>query len=163
MAGSSDTVVAPARIAAAYDALRHSKRLVVVGGGHHAFSDLCEIGTADGGILAHRRDPEPRRSPSSWRHWPPTGASPRRWHRRRRGRRSARSTIAYLRRALGFDRSRAGFRGLKEAFPGVVESSRVVGRAAHPRCRRHPPARQLGGLSVVPPTRSLESRCDPGS
>ena len=36
-------------------------------------------------------------------------------------------TIAHLRRALGFERSRAGFRGLKEAFPGVVSSTRVSG------------------------------------
>ncbi|MET0952223.1 MAG: dienelactone hydrolase family protein [Aeromicrobium sp.] len=125
MAGSSDAVVPPARIAAAYDTLRASKRLVVVGGGHHAFSDLCEIGAADGGILAIAtilkiQVPEQFKRLASDGCEPPALAPTKAWPAVRQ------VTIAYLRRALGFDRSRAGFRGLKAAFPGVVESSRVV-------------------------------------
>ena len=126
MAGSSDTVIPPARIGAAYNALRHSKRLVVVGGGHHAFSDLCEVGAADGGLLAvaellHVSIPEKLVPLASDGCKPPALAPTKAWPAIRQ------TTVAHLRTVFGFDRSKAALRGLKEAFPGVVSSSRAAG------------------------------------
>ena len=123
LAGSSDLIVETPSMIAAYDALTGPKRLVIVGGGHHAFSDLCEIGEADGGILAIADLLGIGVPPSLARLatdgcvppvLPPTEAWPAIRH----------TTVAYLRHVFDFDTSEAGLTGLVEAFPGVVEDSR---------------------------------------
>lgn len=123
MAGSSDGVVAPERLTGAYDALRHGKRLVVVGGGHHAFSDLCEIGAADGGILALAEVlgltiPDFMVPLASDGCAPPALAPTKAWPAIRQ------TVVAHLRHQFGLDRSTQGLRGLKAAFPGVVAANR---------------------------------------
>jgi predicted dienelactone hydrolase len=123
MAGSTDGIIPSDRIIAAYDKLRGPKRLVVVNGGHHAFSDLCEVGSDQGGLLAvaeilHLPVPDQLKSlatdgceaPSL----PPTQAWP-----------AIRQTVvAHLRHVFGFDRSAKGLRGLAAAYPGVVTKAR---------------------------------------
>jgi dienelactone hydrolase len=125
LAATSDGVVDSASMIAAYDALNEPKRLVLVGGGHHAFSDLCEVGASQGGLLAVAEllnFPVPPAlvplasdgcNPPAL---PPTEAWP-----------AIRQTVvAQLRHVFGFDDSDAGLTGLVEAFPGVVSDSQSV-------------------------------------
>lgn len=124
LAGTADQIVELEGMEKAYDQLRKPKRLVLFkDAGHHAFSDLCEVGAAGGGLIAIADQlgipvPEQFRvlatdgceSPDL----PPTQAWPA----------VRQATIAHLRNAFGFDRSRAGLGGLKGAFPGVVSANR---------------------------------------
>lgn len=126
MAGRSDKVVSAADLQNAYSALRKPKRYVEVGGGHHAFSDICEVGASAGGLLAVADAigfPVPERlarlaadgcNPPAL---PPTEAWPAIRH----------VTVAYLRHVFGFDRTDAALRGLVKAYPGVVKASRSAG------------------------------------
>ena len=52
MAATDDGVVGSASLVTAYGKLNEPKRFVTVGGGHHAFSDICEIGAGEGGLVA---------------------------------------------------------------------------------------------------------------
>lgn len=123
MAGTTDGIISSERIIAAYDKLRSPKRLVVVNGGHHAFSDLCEVGSARGGLLQvaeilrfpvsddlKRLASDGCEPPSL----PPTQAWPA----------IRQATVAQLRHVFGFDRSTKALKGLRTAFPGVVTKSR---------------------------------------
>ncbi len=122
MAGSSDTVAVPDGIRNAYTKLKKSKRFILVGGGHHAFSDLCEVGASDGGLLAiaevlHFPISDGLKRLASDGCNPPALPPTEAWPAIRQ------ATVAYLRHQFGFDTSDAGLDGLVEAFPGVVEES----------------------------------------
>jgi fermentation-respiration switch protein FrsA (DUF1100 family) len=57
LAGEADGVVAPQRSIDGYDASPKEKRLAVLAkAGHLAFSDICDIGKADGGLLKIAQD-----------------------------------------------------------------------------------------------------------
>jgi dienelactone hydrolase len=123
MAGTTDGVISSDRITAAYGKLKGPKRLVLVKGGHHAFSDLCEVGDDRGGLLAvaeilHLPVPDQLRMLATDGCEPPSLPPTRVWPAVRQ------ATIAHLRHVFGFDRSTKGLRGLKAAFPGVVMGSR---------------------------------------
>lgn len=123
LGGDSDGIVELGGLQAAYQKMRAPKRMVVFEkAGHHAFSDLCEVGASDGGLLAIAEllgvpvseqmerlatdgCVEPAQSPR--KSWPAI----------------RQVTVAQLRVVFGFDRSRAGLSGLPKAFPGVVASS----------------------------------------
>lgn len=125
MAGASDGVVAPENLINAYDRLRTPKRFVEVGGGHHAFSDLCEVGAADGGLLAiadvlglSNAIPENLKRLADDGCDPPALPPTEAWPAIRQ------TVVAQLRHVFGFDTTDAGLTGLVEAYPGVVEDSR---------------------------------------
>ncbi|MFC6044622.1 alpha/beta hydrolase family protein [Nocardioides hankookensis] len=124
MAGTADGIITPDRMEAAYDQLRDPKRLVLVGGGHHAFSDLCEIGAGDGGLLAIA-DLLGLPVPESFVALATDGCSPpalpptEAWPAIRQ------TVVAHLRHEFGFDRSRKALRGLVAAYPGVVSGNRT--------------------------------------
>ena len=122
MAGSTDAIIDEARLTAAYDKLRKPKRFVVVNGGHHAFSDLCEVGADQGGLLAVANllgitVPDALRPLATDGCSPPSLPPTEVWPSIRQ------TTVAYLRHVFGFDRSTKGLRGLKAAFPSVVAKS----------------------------------------
>ena len=126
MAGTEDQVVASSDMIAAYRALKRPKRLVLVGGGHHAFSDLCEVGAADGGLLAVAELLGVTVPPSlallaSDGCTPPALPPTEAWPAVRQ------TTVAQLRHVFRFDRSDDGLRDLTTAFPGVVSESRSKG------------------------------------
>lgn len=123
MAGSTDAIIDEARLTAAYDQLRKPKRLVVVNGGHHAFSDLCEVGADQGGLLAvadllHLPVPDQLKTLATDGCEPPSLPPTQAWPAIRQ------TVVAHLRHVFGFDHSTRGLRGLKAAFPGVVTKSR---------------------------------------
>ncbi|GAA4710378.1 alpha/beta hydrolase family protein [Nocardioides conyzicola] len=124
MAGTSDGIISSDKIVAAYDNLRSPKRLVLVGGGHHAFSDLCEVGSAEGGLLEvaemlHVPVSDSLKQLATDGCEPPALPPTKAWPAIRQ------TVVAQLRHVFGFDRSLKGLRGLKAAFPGVVEGSRA--------------------------------------
>jgi dienelactone hydrolase len=123
MAGTTDAIIDEARLTTAYDQLRKPKRLVVVNGGHHAFSDLCEVGADKGGLLAvaeilQLSIPDQLKSLATDGCEPPSLRPTKAWPAIRQ------TTVAHLRHVFGFDRSAKGLRGLQGAFPGVVTKSR---------------------------------------
>ena len=108
---------------AAYDKLKGPKRLVVVNGGHHAFSDLCEVGSDQGGLLAvaeilHLPVPDQLKSLATDGCEPPSLPPTQAWPAIRQ------TVVAHLRHVFGFDRSAKGLRGLVAAYPDVVTKSR---------------------------------------
>ena len=131
--GSADAIVGLDKMQAAYDTMHAPKRFVLLDDvGHLAFSDLCEIGADQGGILslaALLGVPVPDNlvplatdgcfAPDL----PPTEAWPA----------IEQVVTAQLRRVLGVDDTDAGLTGLVEAFPGVVSESLVSPRSASPR------------------------------
>jgi dienelactone hydrolase len=127
MAGTSDGVVDSADMIAAYGHLQEPKRLILVGGGHHAFSDLCEVGASQGGLLAvaellHFPVPPALVPLASDGCNPPALPPTEAWPAIRQ------ATVAQLRHVFGFDTSEAGLTGLVEAFPGVVADSQSAGQ-----------------------------------
>ncbi|MFC7494627.1 MULTISPECIES: alpha/beta hydrolase family protein [unclassified Nocardioides] len=124
LAGTADGVAEVDGLVAAYDALRTPKRLVLLeGAGHHAFSDLCEVGAERGGLLAiadllEFPVPERLQTLATDGCEPPALAPRKAWPAVRQ------ATVAHLRQVLGLDRSRAGLSGLRDAFPGVVSANR---------------------------------------
>jgi predicted dienelactone hydrolase len=124
LAGTTDRIVPVDGMVAAYDALHAPKRLVLVkGGGHHAFSDLCEVGASGGGLIAIADQlgipvPDKFRALATDGCEAPDLAPTKAWPAIRQ------ATIAHLRQAFGFDRSRAGLAGLRKAFPAVVSANR---------------------------------------
>jgi dienelactone hydrolase len=122
MAGTTDGIISSQRIIAAYDKLKGPKRLVVVNGGHHAFSDLCEVGSARGGLLQiaeilHFPVSDDLKRLASDGCEPPSLPPTQAWPAIRQ------ATVAHLRHVFGFDRSAKALKGLKKAFPGVVTKS----------------------------------------
>lgn len=121
IAGAIDQVVDPESTRATYERAPGPKRLVVIDGvGHNnAFTDICEIGTEGGGVIAIARDlglpldeeflvlgedgcqPEALDSPLAWdvtNHF----------------------LVAQLREAFGLEESGTGFEsGVEDAFDGV--------------------------------------------
>lgn len=123
LAGDADGIVGPARLKKAYAALRAPKRLVVLArAGHHAFSDLCEIGSGQGGLLevadmfGFPVSEDMTRLASDGCN-PPAIDPTTSWPAIRQ------ATVAQLRHALGIDRSAKGLSGLRSAYRGVVASS----------------------------------------
>ena len=124
MAGTTDGIISPERITATYEKLKTPKRLVVVGGGHHAFSDLCQVGAEKGGLLQvaellHFPVSDDLRRLASDGCEPPSLPPTKAWPAIRQ------TVVAHLRHVFRFDRSTKGLRGLKAAYPGVVESTRT--------------------------------------
>ena len=131
--GSADTIVEPDRMRAAYDAMHAPKRWVLLDNvGHLAFSDLCEVGADQGGLLSLAAllgvpvppNLEPLATDGCFApDLPPTEAWPA----------IEQVVTAQLRRTLGVDRTDAGLTGLVDAFPGVVSESLATPRSASPR------------------------------
>ena len=126
MAGTADTIVSLDRMEQAYAALEAPKRLVLLGGaGHLAFSDLCEVGASDGGLIALADllgvpIPDALVPLATDGCIDPVLAATRAWPAIQH------VVVAYLRRMLGTDHTDAALTGLVEAFPGVVTDSRSV-------------------------------------
>ena len=124
LAATDDGIVGLDRMDQAYDAMRAPKRIVYFGGfGHLVFSDLCEIGDEDGGLLSLAAAvgitvPAPLVplatdgcvEPAT----DPTLAWPAIQH----------VVVAHLRQVFGTDRSAAALTGLDVAYPGVVTGDR---------------------------------------
>ncbi|MBA2954289.1 hypothetical protein GON03_08145 [Nocardioides sp. MAH-18] len=127
LAGNADGIVSLAKLKTAYAALHGPKRLVVLAkAGHHAFSDLCEVGAGQGGLLEVAdmlgfEVPAPLRGLATDGCEPPALSPTTSWPAVRQ------ATVAQLRYVFGFDRTPAALSGLRAAFPGVVASS-AVGR-----------------------------------
>lgn len=131
--GSADTIVEPDGMRAAYEAMRAPKRWVLLDNvGHLAFSDLCEVGADQGGLLSLAAllgvpvppNLEPLATDGCFPpDLPPTEAWPA----------IEQVVTAQLRRTLGVDRTDAGLTGLVDAFPGVVSESLATPRSASPR------------------------------
>lgn len=123
LAGDADEIVGLAKLRRAYAALRAPKRLVVLArAGHHAFSDLCEVGGGQGGLLevadmfGFPVSEDMERLASDGCH-PPAIDPTASWPAIRQ------ATVAQLRHALAIDRSAKGLAGLRSAYRGVVASS----------------------------------------
>jgi predicted dienelactone hydrolase len=126
MSGTADQVVFSGSMVTAYERMNEPKRLVLLrNAGHLAFADVCEIGTAQGGLLAIAtalKVPVPASlrplandgclAPDT----PPPGTWPAIWQ----------AVTAHLRHAFGFDSSAAGLSGLEQAFPKVVGANRAA-------------------------------------
>ncbi|MCB0895762.1 MAG: dienelactone hydrolase family protein [Nocardioides sp.] len=120
LAATDDGIVGLDKMQSAYDAMASPKRLVLVGGaGHLVFSDLCEIGAGDGGLLAVAAavgiTVPPALVPLATDGClPPALSPPDAWPA------IDQVVIAQLRHVLGYDRSAAGLTGLTDAFPGII-------------------------------------------
>ncbi|WP_395659666.1 alpha/beta hydrolase family protein [Nocardioides sp.] len=127
MAATDDGIVSLAKMEQAYADMAAPKRIVLVGGaGHLVFSDLCEIGASEGGLLAVAAavgiTVPPQLIPLATDGCaapalPPPDAWPA----------IDQVVIAQLRHVLGYDRSAAGLTGLTDAFPGILTDSRSEG------------------------------------
>lgn len=124
LAATADDIITLDRIEAVWAAAPAPKQMVHIGGaGHLVFSDLCEVGSAQGGLLeiADALDIpvtgqlaklatdgclEPALEP--------TLAWPAIHH----------TVVAQFRRVFGIDSSDAALTGLVEAYPGIVSDSR---------------------------------------
>ena len=124
LAATADGIVELDRMEQAYAAMRKPKRIVYFGGfGHLVFSDLCEVGESDGGLLVVAEllgVPVPdqlRRLATDGCVEPatePTLAWPAIQH----------VVVAHLRHVFGTDASDAALTGLPAAYPGVISESR---------------------------------------
>ncbi len=126
MAASDDGVVDSSGLVKAYGKLKKPKRFVTVGGGHHAFSDICEIGAGQGGLVAVAEligipVSDQLKALASDGCFPPALPPTEAWPAIRQ------AVVAQLRHVFGFDTSTAGLDGLVEAFPGVVSESKSAG------------------------------------
>lgn len=125
LVGGADQIVTADRMEQAYVAMSAPKRLVELGGaGHLAFSDLCEVGDGDAGLLSVADllgFPIPANLVrlASDGCIDPELASVDAWPAVRH------VVVAQLRSVLGPDQATtAAFDGLVEAWPGVVTDSR---------------------------------------
>jgi predicted dienelactone hydrolase len=120
MSGTADQVVKDTSIIAAYAKLHSPKRLILLqAAGHLVFSDLCEVGSSQGGLLsiaAVLKVPVPASLVplASDGCSAPDLSPPLAWPVIRQ------AVIAQLRHAFGFDASSAGLTGLGAAYPMVV-------------------------------------------
>jgi len=126
MSGTADQVVLDGSMITAYERMNEPKRLVLLrNAGHLVFADVCEIGTAQGGLLAIANAFKVP-VPASLRpladdgclppDTPPPDAWPAIWQ----------AVTAQLRHACGFDSSTAGLSGLEQRFPKVVAENRAA-------------------------------------
>lgn len=126
MVGTADHVVKPALILRAFDAMSPPKRLVTLkGAGHLAFSDICLLGSGQGGLLGiaervHITIP-PQLVPLA-----SDGCQPEDLPIKVGWQVIRQAVTAQLRYALGFDHTQAGFNGLGHAFKGAVASDTFV-------------------------------------
>jgi hypothetical protein len=126
MSGTADQVVADGSMITAYARMNEPKRLVLLRNfGHLVFADVCEIGTAQGGLLAIANAlkvpvPASLRPLANDGCLPPDTPPPKAWPAIRQ------AVTAQLRHALGFDSSTAGLSGLEQAFPTVVAGNRAA-------------------------------------
>ncbi|HEX4126693.1 MAG TPA: dienelactone hydrolase family protein [Acidimicrobiales bacterium] len=120
MSGTSDHVVSDTSMIKAYGKLHAPKRLILLrGAGHLVFSDLCEIGSSQGGLLSiaavlHVPIPASLVPLASDGCSAPDLAPPLAWPVIRQ------AVTAQLRHAFAFDPSTAGLKGLATAYPKVV-------------------------------------------
>ncbi len=127
MVGTADKVADPTGIAKAFAALHAPKRLVTLHGfGHLVFSDICEIGAGQGGLLAianevHITVPAGLKTLATDGCDAPDTPVAQGWPAIRQ------SVTAQLRHVFGFDPSLAGLTGLKSAFPETVSRNVYVG------------------------------------
>jgi dienelactone hydrolase len=126
MSGTADRVVFSASMTTAYERMNEPKRLVLLRNfGHLVFADVCEIGTAQGGLIAIA-DAFKVPVPASSRPFADDGClspdtpPPEAWPAIRQ------AVTAQLRHAFGFDPSTAGLSGLEQAFPAVVAENRAA-------------------------------------
>jgi len=126
MAGADDHVAVPLAIAGGYKAMKPPKRLIVLGrSGHLVFADVCQVGKAQGGLLAiaaavHITVPPELRPLAVDGCQPPDLPVTEAWPAVRQ------SVTAQLRYVFGFDASPAGLSGLTVAFPDVVSRNVYV-------------------------------------
>lgn len=126
MAGTNDHVVSPLSIVAAYGKMQKPKRLILLAGaGHLVFSEICEVGAGQGGLLAiadalHVPVPTSLLPLATDGCKAPDVAPPTEWPVIRQ------AVTAQLRHAMGFDRSTAGLSGIEAAFPHQVAASRAA-------------------------------------
>lgn len=123
LAGDSDRIVGLGRLRKAYAALRAPRQLVVLSrAGHHAFSDLCEVGGGAGGLVGLADtygfpvSADMERLATDGCN-PPAISPTKSWPAVRQ------ATVAQLRHVLGADSSAKGLSGLRSAFRGIVASS----------------------------------------
>ncbi len=123
MVGSSDRVVDPASIEAAYKAMNRPKRLIILRGfGHLAFADLCEVGSSQGGLLSianelHLPLPKALKLLATDGCSAPDIPPPDAWPVIRQ------AVTAQLRYTFGFDHTLDGLTGLAAAYPKVVAAN----------------------------------------
>jgi predicted dienelactone hydrolase len=126
MSGTADQVVLDGSMVTAYERMNEPKRLVLLrNAGHLVFADVCEIGTAQGGLLAIANAlkvpvPATLRPLADDGCLPPDTPPPEAWPAIRQ------AVTAQLRHAFGFDSSAAGLSGLEQAFPRVVAENRAA-------------------------------------
>ena len=126
MSGASDKVVPTTSIVRAYGRLNSPKRLIVLhGAGHLVFSDLCEIGSGQGGLLsiaAALKIPVPAQLNllATDGCQAPDVSPPVEWPVIRQ------AVTAQLRYVFGFDSSNAGLARLRAAYPNVVAVNRAA-------------------------------------
>lgn len=124
LVGTADGIIAQERIDQAYDVLRAPKRIVYFeGSGHLAFSDLCEIGDADGGLLSLAAAvgitvPDRLVPLATDGCLPPAVEPTLAWPAIHH------VIVAHLRRAFGIDDSDAALTGLDAAYPGIISGER---------------------------------------
>ena len=125
MSGTSDHVVSDVSMIAAYGRMHGPKRLILLRGfGHLVFSDLCEVGSSQGGLLSiaavlHIPVPASLVPLASDGCHAPDQAPPLAWPVIRQ------AVTAQLRHVFGFDASTAGLTGLTAAYPEVVAANRA--------------------------------------
>jgi predicted dienelactone hydrolase len=125
MSGTADQVVLSGSMITAYERMNEPKRLVLLrNAGHLAFADVCEIGTAQGGLLAIATAlnvpvPASLRPLANDGCLGPDTPPPEAWPAIRQ------AVTAHLRHAFGFDSSTAGLSGLEQAFPKAVAGNRA--------------------------------------
>ena len=123
MSGTADTIAPEKGMIAAYRHMHSPKRLVLLqGAGHLVFADICEVGSAQGGLLAianalHVPVPASLVPLATDGCKPPDTPPPQAWPTIRQ------AVTAQLRHALGFDASTAGLLGLVRAYPGIVTAT----------------------------------------
>jgi dienelactone hydrolase len=125
MVGTNDHVVDPHSIVAAYGRMRSPKRLILLHrAGHLVFADICEVGAAQGGLLAiaaalHVPVPASLMPLATDGCKAPDVPPPTEWTV------IWQAVTAQLRHVFGFDHSTAGLSGIAAAFPRQVASSRA--------------------------------------
>jgi predicted dienelactone hydrolase len=126
MSGTADQVVLQGSMVTAYERMNEPKRLVLLrNAGHLVFADVCEIGAAQGGLLAIANAfkvpvPASLRPLANDGCLPPDTPPPDAWPAIRQ------AVTAQLRHACGFDPSIEGLSGLEQAFPMVVAENRAA-------------------------------------
>ncbi|MBZ5739681.1 alpha/beta hydrolase family protein [Nocardioides mangrovi] len=123
--GTADGIIPVDQVESAYAAMGGDKRIVLVdNAGHLVFSDLCEIGESQGGLLAIGEllgitIPDALR-PLATDGCQDTALEPTlAWPAIQQ------VVVAQLRHQLGVDPTDAGLAGLTEAYPGIISDSRV--------------------------------------